>query len=392
MSTLLRSSLFSLSLAVLFFATACGIADDESPAADEAAATEPEVEVEPEIIPLGIGDPAPAIAIQEWVTGEAVEGFEEGQVYVVEFWATWCGPCLASMPHIAQLQTEYGDDIQFIGVTREDIDVVTGFLDGEQSEGKTWRDVITYRLAIDADDATNNAYMLAAGQNGIPTAFIVGRDGVVEWIGHPMSIDEPLASVTGDTWDRAAAIAEFQKQQRVQEAMTELSALFRALKYDDALALLDSLEAEVGGSTQTSRIRLVILQRAGRTEEANALQAKLVEDAWEDAQALNEISWGIATSGGGGDLDLAFRAAMRASELTNHEDASILDTVARIYYEQGNLELAIEWQQKAVAQNAALQPTLDQFLAAQAAAVAAESEATTPAGDGEETEGETENP
>ncbi len=382
MSTLLRSSLLSLSLAVLLFAPACGVADDESPAADEPAATEPEVPAEPEIVPLGIGDPAPAIAIKEWVTGEAVEGFEEGQVYVVEFWATWCGPCLASMPHIAQLQTEYGDDIQFIGITREDIDVVTGFLDGEQSAGKTWRDVITYRMAIDADDATNNAYMLAAGQNGIPTAFIVGRDGVVEWIGHPMSIDQPLASVTGGTWDRVAAIAEFQKQQRLQDAMLELTTLYRAGKYDEALAVLDAIEAEDGGSAQMSRIRLVLLNGAGRTEEANALQAKMVEDAWEDASALNELSWSIATGGAADrDLALAQRAGERAAELTNNADGNILDTLARVYFEQGDLAKAIEWQQKAVALSPNLQPTLDQYLASQAAAVAAESEATTPASD-----------
>jgi thiol-disulfide isomerase/thioredoxin len=379
MSTLLRTSLLSLGLSLLLFAPACGIGDDESPAADDAAATAADTEepAAPEIVPLGIGDPAPDIAIKEWVTGEAVEGFEEGQVYVVEFWATWCGPCLASMPHIAQLQTEYGDDIQFIGVTREDVDVVTGFLDGEQSEGKTWRDVITYRLAIDADDATNNAYMLAAGQNGIPTAFIVGKDGVVEWIGHPMAIDEPLASVTGGTWDREAAVVEFKKQQRMQEALTELSALFREAKYDDALALLDGLEAEMGDASQTSRYRLIILQRAGRTEEAAALQAKMVEDSWDDAQVLNEISWSIATSGQGGDLALAQRAAERAVELTEEKDASVLDTLARVYFEQGDLAKAIEWQQKAVAIDAQLQPTLDQFLEAQAAAVAAESEATT---------------
>ena len=47
------------------------------------------------------------------------------------------------------------------------------------------------------------------------------------------------------------------------------------------------------------------------------------------------------------DLDLALRAAKRASELTNHKSASILDTVARVHFERGELREAIEWQQKA---------------------------------------------
>ena len=60
-------------------------------------------------------------------------------------------------------------------------------------------------LAIDSDDATAEAYMRAAGQSGIPTAFIVGRDAAVEWIGHPARIDEPLSQIVDGSWDREAS-------------------------------------------------------------------------------------------------------------------------------------------------------------------------------------------
>ena len=38
---------------------------------------------------LGIGDPAPALTVAEWVKGSQVSNFEAGSVYLVEFWATW---------------------------------------------------------------------------------------------------------------------------------------------------------------------------------------------------------------------------------------------------------------------------------------------------------------
>ena len=99
------------------------------------------------------------------------------------------------MPHISELQQHHGDSVTFIGVTREDVATVNKFLDTESPDGRLWRDVVQYRLATDAGDATNTAYMKAAAQRGIPTAFVVGSDGNISWIGHPARIDQPLQQV-----------------------------------------------------------------------------------------------------------------------------------------------------------------------------------------------------
>ena len=56
---------------------------------------------------LKVGDPAPALKATKWLQGTEVKSFEKGQVYVVEFWATWCGPCIVMMPHMSDLQQEY---------------------------------------------------------------------------------------------------------------------------------------------------------------------------------------------------------------------------------------------------------------------------------------------
>ena len=69
---------------------------------------------------LKVGDPAPPLAISNWLHGEKVAGFESGRVYVVEFWATWCGPCRQIMPHMGDLQDEYRDKkVTFIGLASD---------------------------------------------------------------------------------------------------------------------------------------------------------------------------------------------------------------------------------------------------------------------------------
>jgi len=326
------------------------VASTVEPAEPTVPAEEPaESAAKPEPVQaLAIGDPAPPLAISDWVTGTPVAQLDEGQVHVVEFWATWCPPCRTSMPHLSKLQDEYGSQVQFIGVTREDPTVVQKFLDQDQSDGKTWAEVVTYRLATDKDDTMSTTYMQAAGQNGIPTAFIVGRDGMVEWIGHPMQMDDPLAKIVSGDWDREAAIAEYRNKEQMKKLALNVMLAMRAQKYDEAIAALDEAEKQMGESAMLTRYRHYVLSEAGRTDEAAAVQEKLVEQAWDDSNLLNDLAWRIATADGEKDLEVAMRAARRAAELTDDSNASILDTLARVYYEQGDLDSAIQWQKKAV--------------------------------------------
>ena len=149
---------------------------------------------------LAVGDQAPAIQIQQLVHGASLDAEAAGAVQVIEFWATWCGPCLSGMPHLSELQQVYRDQVTILGITSEDLSTVEAFLASSAGDGGTWADVVKYRMAIDDNGATGAAYMRAAGINSIPTAFIVGKDGVLQWIGHPASIDEPLKAVVEGTW------------------------------------------------------------------------------------------------------------------------------------------------------------------------------------------------
>src|SRR4051794_37880273 len=72
---------------------------------------------EPKAPKLRVGDPAPLLKVSKWLQGKEVKRYEPGKVYVVEFWATWCGPCIGAMPHLSNLQTEFKDrGLTVIGV------------------------------------------------------------------------------------------------------------------------------------------------------------------------------------------------------------------------------------------------------------------------------------
>ncbi len=162
---------------------------------------------------LSIGDPAPKLEVKSFVKGEPVTKFEPGKVYVVEFWATWCGPCKASIPHLTELQKK-NPGVSFIGVSvlEQQPEGVKPFVD-------EMGDKMAYRVAMDAVDekaegdqgAMARNWLKAAGQNGIPSAFVVNGGGKIAWIGHPMEMDKPLQKIVSGAWDLKAAREELRK-------------------------------------------------------------------------------------------------------------------------------------------------------------------------------------
>ena len=304
---------------------------------------------------LGLGDAAPPLAVASIAQGDAVASTfsDDGQITVVEFWATWCPPCRDSMPHMSKLQDNYGDKVRFIGFSDEKPEVVDNFLE-KKSGDKTWAETVTYTLAMDKNGETSRRYMTGAGQSGIPTAFIVGRTGKLEWIGHPMSMDEPLEKIVAGEWDLEQAVAEAAAAKEAEEAMNAAQAKLRkavnAGDWDGAIAIIDELRQKFPDNEGLTMTKLSFLQNAGDNAGFSKFAAEVAEQKWDDAQTLNYISWAIAgeQTGEGRDLELASKAALQASKLTDDSNGAIMDTVARVYFEQGDVQQAIAWQKKAV--------------------------------------------
>lgn len=306
---------------------------------------------------MTIGDAAPPIDIAHWVKGDTVASFEEGKVYVLEFWATWCAPCVASMPHLSKLQEQYKDyDVTVIGVSDEPLQTVVGFLFKEnRGDGAIQNDRIGYTLTTDPDKSVKKDYFDAAGQRGIPCSFIVGKSGRVEWIGHPMGMDKPLDAVVRDEWDRDAFKAEWEENRAAEKVYQGHAMALRdatqAENWEAAIGALDNIIA-LGPQYQGYRVQkfMILAQQLDAYDRAYAFADETVTESWDNAAMLNQLAWFIVDEPGleRRDLDLAMKAARRANELTGGTEGAILDTVARVYYEKGDLDTAIVYQRKAV--------------------------------------------
>lgn len=149
-----------------------------------------------------LGDPAPTLRVREWIKGTPVASFEKDRVYVVEFWATWCAPCVASMPHLSGLARKYKGKVTFSAVSvHEDrgtrgatAEKLKAFVEGMGSK-------MDFNVASEDTSVTVHDWLGAYRQDYIPATFVVDRQGRVAWIGHPLKLDTVLKKIIKNTWD-----------------------------------------------------------------------------------------------------------------------------------------------------------------------------------------------
>lgn len=258
-----------------------------------------------------LGMKAPPLTIQEWVKGRPVQVGKPGDtnLYVVEFWATWCGPCRVSIPHLTQLQKRFADrGVVFIGISDEPVEKVKPFV---QEMGAK----MDYTVAVDREQQTSQDYLTPFEVQGIPHAFVVGRDGRILWEGHPMmSLDKTLEEILTGRYDlnKAKVSGQFLKD---------------AQQYHRIVAT------------------------AGTTPEAVRLGNKILSDAKDQPALLQSFATMILTDARirNRDLKLALDAARTASLAATNQEPTYLQTYARALFDNGQQEQAIEMQKKAIA-------------------------------------------
>ena len=390
-------------VAAVVLAAGSALAQDKAAAKTEAKQESRAVEM-PKLM---VGDKAPPLKVAKFVKGEPVTGFEKGKTYVVEFWATWCGPCKMSIPHLTELQ-EKNKDVTIIGVSvwENDQTKVEPFVKDEMG------DKMVYTVAMDevpplADDIKPGSkeakswsvkkgtmaqtWMDASGWSkvGIPTAFVVNGDGKIAWAGHPRSpegeLDRVIEMVKSGKQDLAADAAAYREAtaKRVQEQAEAAKKAEENRKEagldkakEDRLAeprakLAKALQGKDGpGAVKAMEEIMEISPALAKQQKLGELKYRtllleckdydkayaygrelLAGDGKDDAQTQNDVAWFIVDPDNKPqkqDMKLAEAAALRAVELSKNENGAIMDTLAAVYYAKGDFTKAADTQKKAL--------------------------------------------
>lgn len=355
-------------------------------AAAQNQVAQPAKQTEAQVKPLGVGDPAPALKVGKWIKGSEIKSFEKGKVYVVEGWATWCGPCKVSIPHLTEMAHKNKDKATFIGVSvwenAKPAASESAYQQRVADFVQEMSDKMDYTVAIDtvSDNSGHVAknWLKAAGQDGIPSAFIINGEGKIAWIGHPMQMEKVLDQVVAGTWDMEAAIKAGQKdaenaaKERAarEKQMADMKPVLDAVKAKDyaaAAKAYDALIAKYPENATALKLDKFTKLLVGDPTIAYATAKGLADNEFKnDAQGLNELAWSILDNKklANPDYNLALSFAQKAADLTNNQDGMILDSVALAQFKLGKIDDAIKTQTKALENvKGAPEPTIKEMKA-----------------------------
>lgn len=135
------------------------------------------------------GKPMPALDLSEWMNGEVKAADMKGKVVVLDFYATWCGPCMAAIPHNNEMLKKYKDKRL----------VIVGICSSKKGQEKMIENAkehnIQYPIARDANLASAKAWEVFY----YPTYAVVDRKGIVRAVGlQPKNVEKVVEKLLAE--------------------------------------------------------------------------------------------------------------------------------------------------------------------------------------------------
>jgi thiol-disulfide isomerase/thioredoxin len=316
---------------------------------------------DPEKLKVGSTAPGPIADHIQLVQGDPVTPFVGDKVHVIEFWATWCGPCRQSIPHINKLYQELSPlGLVVVGVSDEKMDKVKPFVTKMGSS-------MSYTVAIqkNEDSFMKDKFMQAAEQNGIPCAFVVNRAGKVVFIGHPMDAEFERA-VRGSVRNRY----DPELFARVDGTITEARRLAKNRDWRQASATYREAIKEDPSTLMDYGLEewRMLMDQAGDTAAARECVKLLISQVKSDRFALNELTQYLATATDvkKRDLEAAQMAADALKAVARSDDPVALSAMAAVAAAKGDWAAASDmqydaWMAAPPTSKPALKKTLDTY-------------------------------
>lgn len=310
---------------------------------------------------LRMESPAPALEVKDWVRGQPLANFQPGKVYIVDFWATWCGPSVSAMPSLMQLQEKYkGSGVEIVAVAADEeaatADEVGAYLDAWFTDKFP---KLNFRIGLDCTGEMKKLWMQASSSLGIPSSFVVDRDSRIAFIGHPAELDDVLPKVLDGSW-RTSDQAKTADRERIARGREEvfLFKVSQAIKMEDWKTALSVIEEAIALMPDSIQLRAAhadtLLHKMRDMHTGLPVLRQLVRDAIDrNAEnwllgAMNQLSNPAYDYTGFPSVE---RFAMgkelsehilALKELKDDVKAYSYQLVARYYYESGNKARAEE--------------------------------------------------
>ncbi|WP_265594787.1 TlpA disulfide reductase family protein [Haloferula sp. BvORR071] len=283
----------------------------------------------------------------EWVRGEAPKAWEPGKVYVLECWATWCGPCIAAIPHVDALYDKYhekGLNVIGVNVWEDGKDKVEKFL-------KDKGDGMSYPVAYTGKGgAFETEWLKPADVKGIPHAFIV-KDGKVVMTTHPAQLTEETIEgllAGGDAQEKV--LNEIKVKQENQQKMSAALQAFQAASAAKDVAAMEKAKEELGAldpkSPYASMMELDLNLAKGEWDKAESQLGSLQGNPVAMAMVSK-----AATAALKDDAPAGFRktvATQLSDVLGQQKQPFLMPTLAKLQWKLGEKEAAVTTSKQAL--------------------------------------------